>query len=100
MEISMTKEDILDYIRKHREDLSKFGVERIGLFGSFANNKNTNKSDIDILVKFGNTSSKFYSYFDLKNYLQDNLNLEVDLCREEDIRKEFKEEILKNVIYV
>ena len=96
----MNREDILKYIRQHKEEISQFGVERIGMFGSYARGDNSINSDVDILVKFGETSSPFYSYFNLKNYLQDNLQLEVDLCREEDIRKEFREEILRSVIYV
>ncbi len=96
----MSRDEILDYIRKHKDELSKLGVERIGLFGSFAKGENNDNSDIDILVRFGDTSSKFYAYFNLKNYLQDNLHRDIDLCREEDIRKEFKDEILRSVIYV
>lgn len=96
----MNRDEILEYIRQHKEELLQFGVEKIGLFGSYARGDNTVNSDIDILVKFGNTNSKFYSYFNLKNYLQDSLHREIDLCREEDIRKEFKEEILRSVVYV
>jgi len=96
----MNREYILKYIRLHKEEISQFGVERIGMFGSFARGDNSINSDVDILVKFRETSSPFYSYFNLKNYLQDNLQIEVDLCREEDIRKEFREEILRSVIYV
>jgi len=96
----MNRDEILEYIRQHKEELLQFGVEKIGLFGSYARGDNTANSDVDILVKFGNTNSKYYSYFNLKNYLQDRLHREIDLCREEDIRKEFKEEILRSVVYV
>ncbi|MBP7563641.1 MAG: nucleotidyltransferase family protein [Candidatus Cloacimonetes bacterium] len=95
----MNRDEILKYLRQHKEELLQFGVEEIGLFGSYAKGNNTVNSDVDILVKFGNTNSKFYSYFNLKNYLQDRLHLEIDLCREEDIRKEFREDILRGVIY-
>lgn len=96
----MTKEEIIDYIRVHNNDIKQFGVERIGLFGSYARGDNTEKSDIDILVKFGDVGSKFYSYFNLKNYLEDSFKVTIDLCREEDIKKEFKEEIERSVLYV
>ncbi len=96
----MNREDILTYIRQHKEEVSQFGVERIGLFESYVRGDNSIYSDVDILVKFRETSSLFYSYFNLKNYLRDNLQIEVDLCREEDIRKEFREKIIRSVIYV
>lgn len=96
----MRKEIILEFFQKHKNELSQFGVEKIGLFGSYAKGENTKDSDVDILVKFGDIPSKYYAYFNLKNFLQDNLHIEIDLCREEDIRKEFREEIFRSVIYV
>lgn len=96
----MTKYDIIEYIKSHREEIKNFGVEKIGIFGSYAREENTEKSDIDFLVKFANVKSKYYAYFGLKNYLEDNFHKKIDLCREEDIKSEFKEEIQRSVIYV
>jgi len=48
----MTKEYILDVLRKNRSLLEdRYGVEKIGLFGSYATNQATDESDIDIFVK-------------------------------------------------
>ena len=44
------KDEILQTLKRHKEELyKKYGVEEIGLFGSFARGEETDKSDIDIL---------------------------------------------------
>jgi predicted nucleotidyltransferase len=48
-----TKENILNTLRTHKHEFSKFGVQNIGLFGSYSRNEQSNKSDIDFLIDFG-----------------------------------------------
>jgi predicted nucleotidyltransferase len=41
---------VLETLRANRDRLRKeFGIERIGLYGSFARNEQTEKSDIDLV---------------------------------------------------
>jgi predicted nucleotidyltransferase len=47
-----TKNEILKVISEHKEELSKFGVSKLGLFGSYARNEQSNNSDIDLLIDF------------------------------------------------
>ncbi len=47
---TLDKELILQILTTHQEKLSDFGVEQIGLFGSFSRNESTADSDIDLLV--------------------------------------------------
>ena len=45
----MTKTIILEFLKSHKSELNnRFGVTKIGLFGSYARNEATDKSDIDI----------------------------------------------------
>ncbi len=47
----LKKEKILKFIKLNRETLEEqFFVEKIALFGSYARNEQTEKSDIDLLV--------------------------------------------------
>ena len=48
----MTRQDINTAIIKY---LHPYDPERIGIFGSFARQEDTDTSDIDILVRFRNT---------------------------------------------
>ncbi len=92
--------EIIQIIKDHENEIKAFGVKKIGVFGSYANGNFSESSDIDILVNFGEVPRISKSYFGLKFYLENLFNKEVDLCREKDIRKEIKDEILRSVRYV
>jgi len=49
---NLTREQILDVLRKNRALMEKYAVRRIGLFGSYATETQTARSDIDLLVEF------------------------------------------------
>ena len=78
----------------------KYGVERIGLFGSYANNEQTLKSDIDIVVEFQPQATTFDHYMDLKFFLEDAFESPVDLVINEDIKPALRPYIMENVKYV
>lgn len=44
------KENIIATLQLHKSELSKFGVQNIGLFGSYLRNQQTSNSDIDLLI--------------------------------------------------
>ena len=43
-----TKENILSTLKSKQGEISKYGISAIGLFGSYARDEQTEKSDIDI----------------------------------------------------
>ena len=44
--------DPINIIREKREDIKKYGVKKIGIFGSYTRGEDTEGSDIDILIEF------------------------------------------------
>ena len=46
------KEYILSTLKSQKDKLNSLGIRGIGLFGSYASNEQTEKSDIDLLVDF------------------------------------------------
>lgn len=48
----LTRQSILTSLRHNRGLLDKYAVRRIGLFGSFASGRQTERSDIDLVVEF------------------------------------------------
>ena len=49
----MTKNEILNELSKNKSYIQQnFEVDKIGLFGSYAKDKQTENSDIDIYVEF------------------------------------------------
>ena len=66
----MTKDEILSTLQKEKPYLQKkYGVEKIGLFGSYARNEATQESDIDIYVEL--KENRFMLLAGLWNYLDD-----------------------------
>ena len=64
-------------LRDARKMLRKFGVRRIGLFGSFARGEQTADSDLDFLVELEKPS--FRNFMDLAFYLEDRFGRRVEL---------------------
>jgi predicted nucleotidyltransferase len=57
----LTKASIVRALREQDEDLKRFSVRRIGLFGSFARGQQHSASDIDFVVEFEKpTYDNFY----------------------------------------
>ena len=92
--------EIKGILAEHKEDLQKrFKVSDIGLFGSYVKKTQSRRSDVDILVDFQESIS-LLDLVKLENYLTSLLEVKVDLVPKEDIRRELKESILKEAIYV
>ncbi|MBL1213841.1 MAG: nucleotidyltransferase family protein [Ignavibacteriae bacterium] len=78
-----TSTEILDILKKHRDLLVKYGVRRIGLFGSFARNESSDQSDIDLIVDF--KEKTFDNFMDLSFALENIFNRKVDLLTDKAI---------------
>jgi predicted nucleotidyltransferase len=87
-------------IRDHKTLLrERYNINRIGVFGSYARGDTHSGSDVDVLVEFSEPIS-LIQLISLENYLSDIVGLKVDVVPKEDIRKELKDTILKDAVYV
>lgn len=95
----MTKQHILDYLSIHKPEFQKkYGVEEIGLFGSYARDEAKDDSDVDIFVSM---QAKFDNVMGLKYDLEASLHKKVDLITKHKYMKPFLlQMITKDVIYV
>lgn len=99
--IQWNAEDILSFLSQHVEKLRGFGVQRLGLFGSYVRGEQTPESDMDFLVEFQSREMKtFDNYFDLKFWLEDTFGQENDLVIAENLREEFVPYVMADVKYV
>ena len=77
----------------------KYGLIRIGIFGSVARNENTEDSDIDIVVELEKPSLSIM--YDLRENLKLLFGCDVDLVRFRDsLRPMLKNNIQNEAIYV
>ena len=90
----------LSLLRQHEQEIrERFGVERIGIFGSFVRGEEKPESDVDVLVEFRDGEETFDHYMDLKFYLEDLFGRKVDLVMKDAIKRRLKEPILSEVVY-
>ena len=82
----------------NRKTLRKYGVKRIGLFGSYARGSATAASDIDFLVELERLT--FRDYMGLALFLEDLFEKDVDLLTPTSIKPGFKPYIEKEIEYV
>jgi predicted nucleotidyltransferase len=76
----------------------RFSVKRIGYFGSYSRDEQTDKSDIDIIVEFSKPVG--WEFFDLQEFLEHELNIKVDLVSSRALKEQLRDSILKQVQYV
>jgi len=65
-----TKDFILTTMREHKAQLASFGVNKIGVFGSYARNEQQPQSDIDILIGFDPEKETFDNFMGVNDYLE------------------------------
>lgn len=94
--------NVLDALKEHeREIKSRFGVKKIGVFGSFAREEQREGSDVDLVVEFEKPS--FDNFMDPIFYLEDLLEREVNVLTAEGVKeirvKEVADEIRRSIVY-
>jgi len=79
----------------------EFGVETIGIFGSYTRGEQTKRSDVDILVEFSeNAKIGFFKFLDLEEFLSRKLGVKVDLVAKDALKPYIGERILQEVVMV
>lgn len=92
-----TAESILTFLRSHAAELRAMGVQKIGLFGSYARGDQQPGSDMDFLFTMDRLT--WAGWMDVWNFLEDGLGVEVDLVPEKDLRPELSRQVLAEVRY-
>ncbi|MBA9088612.1 hypothetical protein FHR92_005130 [Fontibacillus solani] len=94
----MKREEIEKKLKTEKHYLKEhFHVEKIGLFGSFARDEQTETSDIDLLVEFSRPVG--FEFLDLKDYLESVFKRPIDLVTPSAIKPYMRDEILSEVQY-
>lgn len=91
------REQVLAMLAENREALRRYGVRRLGLFGSIARGENTPSSDLDFLVEFD--AKSFDAYMDLKEFLENLFGCPVDLVLVDALKPRLRENILRETVH-
>jgi predicted nucleotidyltransferase len=97
----ITKEIIIDILKSQKPKLSKFGVNNIGLFGSYLTNEQSDKSDIDLLIDFDPQQENFDNYMAVYDILENIFgNNRIEVVTRNGLSPHIGPKILKDVMYV
>ena len=97
---SLNKGSIIQILNAHRKELVDFGVERIGLLGSYYKDKMRPESDIDFLVEIQKDKKTFRNFMALAYFLEGLFSKKVDLVTPQSLSPHIGPHILKSVEYV
>ena len=94
---SHTRSSILKTLADHREEVLRFGVRSLGLFGSVARGQAMAASDLDFLVELENPT--FDSYMGLLEFLEELFERPVDLVLANTLKPRLREPILRDTVH-
>lgn len=95
-----TQQEIIHFLHQHQSELDeKFGIEQLALFGSFAKDEQSEKSDIDLVVVKMKKKNAF-TLIKAKNFISDLLGRDVDLGLLDSLRPFIRNRVEKEMIYV
>ena len=79
--------------------LIKHGIKKILVFGSYARNEATPKSDLDLIVEFPEGTS-LLDHVGMEIELSEALNMKIDLLSRNGISPYIKDQVLKEAIVI
>lgn len=80
------------------ETLKPFNPKFIGLFGSYARNEETEKSDIDLLLELNYPTLSLFDIGGLYSSLEDKLNRKIDIVFKNKIKRQLEPFIAKDLV--
>ena len=91
--------DPLALIEAHAQELHALGARRIGVFGSFAKNKATPESDVDVYVEFSEGMKTYDNFFAIYELLRELFGRPIDLVTDGALSERKARLILPTVRY-
>ncbi|WP_418640778.1 nucleotidyltransferase family protein [Sulfurimonas sp. ST-27] len=78
---------------------SKYNVDSLFIFGSYARQEQGEESDIDILVDFKKIPD-LLAFIELEEFLSEKLQTQVDLVPKRKLKKQLRKDILQEAIAI
>ncbi|RMF63358.1 MAG: DNA polymerase subunit beta [Cyanobacteria bacterium J069] len=95
----MRRDEVLQVLQAHRDVLRRLGALSLAVFGSVARDEAQADSDVDILVELAPPIT-FDRYMDVKFYLEDHLQVSVDLVTSTSLNPHIRPQVEREAIYV
>lgn len=96
----LSKELILSQLKSKHDEISRFGIRTIGLFGSYARDEQSSDSDIDILIDFVPQKESFDNLMAVYDLVESLFcNQKIEIVTKNGLSPYIGPQILKEVIY-
>jgi len=95
----MKRDQTLQLLAKHGDDLRKLGVRSLSLFGSVARDEATQQSDVDVLVEL-DTPSGMFQLVRIQHYLESLLHCRVDIGTPNSLKPSVRQRVLAEAVHV
>ena len=93
-------EEIKQILRQSKPFLKdNYRITEVGIFGSYARGKETESSDVDVIVDYQKPPT-LIMLVELKEYLSSLIDMKVDVVTKKGLKPRIKEKVLSEVIYV
>ena len=95
-----TKEEVLNILRDYKLKAQvKYGITKLGLFGSYARGNQNDKSDIDIIFDGGSPSSITIAHMESELEMLTEIPVQMTMYHDK-LSERFLRNINRDVIYV
>jgi uncharacterized protein len=96
----MKKQDAIDVLRRHQDDLRAHGIIHAALFGSVARDEAGAQSDIDILIELDpELPLDIFAYAGLKRYVAELFEQPVDVVNKEALKPYLRNPVSADAVY-
>ena len=95
-----SKIKVLQLIAENQQSIKVFGVSKLGLFGSFVRDEQTQESDVDFIVEFEQGKKTYKNFIALAEFLESLFGRKVELVTPQSLSPYIGPHIIKTVEYV
>ena len=94
------KQQLIDVIKQNSSHIKLYGVEELGIFGSFVKNSVNQNSDVDFFIHFNPSYKTLSNLVGLSNYLQKLVGRKVEIVTPQSLNTFIGKYIMQEVEYV
>lgn len=95
-----TKKELTEIILLHQQEIKKYGVVKLGIFGSFVRDEATLTSDVDFLIEFFPENKTLKNFIGLATLLKKITGRNIEIVTPQSLNQFTGKYILKEVEYV
>jgi hypothetical protein len=94
------KQEVIKRIEANRDKISKLGISRVGIFGSFIRGEQRKNSDVDLLIEFEPEEKTYRNLLNFAELAESFLGRNVEVLTEKGMSIYLKPYIDREIEYV